>query len=187
MDLATHSVFISRDVHFYEFIFPFQSHVLPQNLDPFNSNPLTDVLPSCETNPSFITPISLDFISLPTFSNEHLLITISDSAVDTIATTECVPLDASVNDVTSPSSALDSPIDPPLPVTTIPSTQLRKSTKVHKLPFYLQDYSCSLLTTKPPSGSPYDIAQHLSYANLSTFHQAFALAASVEVELEFYH
>ena len=137
MDLATHSVFISRDVHFYEFIFPFQSHVLPQNLDPFNSNPLTDVLPSCETNPSFITPISLDFISLPTFSNEHLLITISDSAVDTIATTECVPLDASVNDVTSPSSALDSPIDPPLPVTTIPSTQLRKSTRVHKFPSYL--------------------------------------------------
>ena len=55
------------------------------------------------------------------------------------------------------------------------------------MPYYLQDYSCSLLTTKPPSGSPYDIAQHLSYANLSTFHQAFALSASVEVEPEFYH
>ena len=143
------------------------------------------MLPSSETNPYFITPISLDFISSPTFSNEHLPITVSDFAVDTTATTECVPLDASVNDVTSPSLALDSPIDPPLPVTTIPSTKLRKSTRVHKLPSYLQDYSCSLLTNKPPSGSPY--AQHLSYANLSTSHQAFALAASVEVELEFYH
>ena len=137
MDLATHSVFISRDVHFYEFIFPFQSHVLPQNLDPFDSDPLIDVLPSSKTNPSFITPISLDFISSPTFSNEHLPITVSDSAVDTTATTECVPLDAYVNDVTSPSPTLDSPIDPPLPVTTIPSTQLRKSTRVHKLPSYL--------------------------------------------------
>ena len=48
--------------------------------------------------------------------------TVSDSAVDTTTTTECVPLDAFVNDVTSPSPALDSPIDPPLPVTTIPST-----------------------------------------------------------------
>ena len=110
MDLATHSVFISRDVHFYESIFPFQSHVLPQNLDPFDSNPLTDVLLSFETNPSFITLISLDFISSPTFSNEHLPITVSDSAVDTTAITECVPLDAYVNDVTSPSPTLDSPI-----------------------------------------------------------------------------
>ena len=137
MDLATHLVFISKDVHFYEFIFPFQSHVLPQNLDPFDSDPLTDVHPFSETNPSFITPISLDFISSPTFSNEHLPITVSDSTVNTIATTECVPLDASVNDVTSPSLALDSPIDPPLLVATIPSTQLRKSTRVHKLPSYL--------------------------------------------------
>ena len=29
MDLASHSMFISRDVHFYESIFPFQSHGLP--------------------------------------------------------------------------------------------------------------------------------------------------------------
>ena len=187
MDLATHSVFISRDVHFYESIFPFQSHVLPLNLDPFDSDPLTDVLPSSETNPSFITPISLDFISSPTFSNEHHPIPVSDSIVDMTATTECVTLDASINDVTSPSPTLDSPINPPLLVTTIPSTKLRKSTRVHKLPSYSQDYSCSLLTTKPPSRSPYDIAKHLSYGNLSTSHQAFALAASVEVEPEFCH
>ena len=122
MDLTTHSVFISRDVHFYKSIFPFQSHVLPQNLDPFDSDPLTDVLPSSKTNPSFITPISLDFISSPTFSNEHLPITVIDSTVDTTATTECVPLDAFLNDVTSPSLALDSPIDPPPPVKPIPPT-----------------------------------------------------------------
>ena len=64
---------------------------------------------------------------------------------------------------------------------------LKKSTKVHKLPSYLQDYSCSLLTTKPTSSIPYYIAQHLSYANISTSHQAFALAVNAKVEPEFYH
>ena len=69
----------------------------------------------------------------------------------------------------------------------VSSPQIRKSTRVHRLPIYLQDYSCCLLSTKPTLGSLYDINSHLSYANLSSSYQVFALIASVEVELEFYY
>lgn len=37
MDLHTHSVLISRDVQFHEFIFPFQSQVPSQSIDPFDT------------------------------------------------------------------------------------------------------------------------------------------------------
>lgn len=66
MDLATHSVFISRDVHFHESIFPFQSHSLSQHLDPFEfiSSPIIPT--STESYGMFVFPTSADSVSLPT-------------------------------------------------------------------------------------------------------------------------
>ena len=47
MDLATHSIFVSRDVHFHETIFPFQSDLFSQHIDPFHSiSPLVIPIPT---------------------------------------------------------------------------------------------------------------------------------------------
>ena len=172
MNLTTHSVFISRDVHFYESLFPFQSSDLLKYLDPFDSK----TLPSS---------VLLDSIPLPNISDEPFIPDLPTSAANTLATVECVPLDGPIADPSFSSPALDACTTTPIP--NVSSLQIRKSTRVHRLPTYLQDYSCSLLSTKPSPGSPYDINSHLSYANLSFFYQVFALAASAEVEPEFYH
>ena len=172
MDLTTHSVFISRDVHFHESLFPFQSSDLPQYLDPFDSSTLS-------------SSISLNLLSLPTVSNDSVMPDFPDSAANTSIAAECVPLDCSIVPFSSSLLASDT-----LNVTALPhasSPQIRKSTRIYRLPTYLQDYSCSLLTTKPSSSSPYDINDHLSYANLSSSYQVFALATSAEVEPEYYH
>ena len=53
---------------------------------------------------------------------------------------------------------------------------LRKSTRPHKPPSYLQDYSCKFVTSKPLSGEPYDIFACLTYANLSKNYRQFVMA-----------
>ena len=67
------------------------------------------------------------------------------------------------------------------------SLPLRKSTRVHTAPSYLQDYSCNLLVSKPSSGAPYDLNHYLFYANISTSHRAFVYATGAKVEPEFFH
>ena len=75
---------------------------------------------------------------------------------------------------------------PELPISIAsPSIPLRKSTRVHKAPSYLQDYTCNLLVGKPSLA--YDINQHISYANISASHKAFVFAASAEIEPKFFH
>ena len=53
---------------------------------------------------------------------------------------------------------------------------LRKSTRPHKPPSYLQDHSCQFITSKPLSGEPYDIFACLTYANLSKNYRQFVMA-----------
>ena len=77
---------------------------------------------------------------------------------------------------------------PELPISIAsPSIPLRKSTRVHKAPSYLQDYTCNLLVGKPSLGAPYDINQHISYANISASHKAFVFAASAKIKPKFFH
>ena len=80
MDLTTHSVFISRDVHFYESLFPFQSSDLPKYLDHFDSTPLASFVP-------------LDSISLLNIPNELFIPDLPTSTANTPTTAECVLLD----------------------------------------------------------------------------------------------
>ena len=64
---------------------------------------------------------------------------------------------------------------------------MRKSTRIHKAPSYLQDYTYNLLVSKPSPGASYDINQCISYANINTSHKAFVSARSVEIKPEFFH
>ena len=170
MDLNTHSIFISRDVQFHESIFPFHSP---------NSN-----FPSSSSNsdaPFTILPTHLDdenttYGSLPTDITSFKPVMFPNT------------LNAGCPTSVSPSFIDLAPIDPHIP--SLPdhtSLPLRKSTRVHKAPSYLQDYSCNLLVSKPSSGAPYDLNHYLSYANISTSHKAFVSATSVEFEPKFFH
>lgn len=64
---------------------------------------------------------------------------------------------------------------------------MRKSTKIHKDPYYLQDYTYNVVVSKPSPGAPYDINQCISNENISASHKAFGFAANAEIELEFFH
>ena len=121
MELTTHSLFISRDVHFYESLFPFQSLDLPQYLDPFDSNTLSSSVP-------------LDPIPLPTISNEPVMPDFPSSTASTSVTAECVPLDCSIDTSSPLSLASDTNTVTALPHTSPP--QIKKSTKAHKLPYH---------------------------------------------------
>ena len=129
--------------------------------------------------------VPLDSIPLPNISDEPFILDLSTSTTKTLATAECIPLDDPITNPSSSSPTLDICTITQMP--NVSSSQIRKSTRVHRLPTYLQDYSCSLLSTKPLPSSPYDINSHLSYANLSSSYQVFALVASAKVELEYYH
>ena len=178
MDLATHSVFISRDVHFHDIIFPFQSDLSSQHIDPFHSiSPLAMPIPASDGLSVFPTPIdSIPSSNEPSPSQPILIDTSVTDIVSVHPSTPTAPLDS----IPTP-TFLDSQIP------NISSVQLRKSTRPHKLPSYLQDYSCNSISHKPSSGSPYDIVDHLSYANIGLSHQSFSLAINAEVEPKFFH
>lgn len=65
------------------------------------------------------------------------------------------------------------------PVAAVPPPPLRKSTRPHKEPSYLQDYSCafahSLASTEHTSGAPYDIADSLTYSHLEPAYQSYLM------------
>ena len=98
LDLATHSVFISRDVHFHEIIFPFQLDLSSHHIDPFNSiSPLVVPIPTSDGMSVFPTPI--DSVSLPNVPSSSHPITIDNSVTNVvpdhpfadIATLDCIP------------------------------------------------------------------------------------------------
>ncbi|XP_057948306.1 uncharacterized protein LOC131143971 [Malania oleifera] len=96
----------------------------------------------------------------------------------------------------------------PTPVSVVPSNNnlpfhdinqfppLRKSTRQHKQPGYLQAYHCNLATfksqssTRDPvniSGNKHSISEVLSYSRLSESHKAFSIAISSDFEPVFFH
>ena len=91
------------------------------------------------------------------------------------------------------SSPLDtssqSPMDSSSP---IPSVPIRKSSRLIKVPSYLQDYHCNLASSNSTSLPSYvevihPIEHNLSYSHLSDSHKAFTLALSTHTKPQFYH
>ena len=99
MDLHTHLVFISRNVQFHESIFPFQSQVPSQSIDPFDT--------------------CFDFVSLPVLPtpllNEHTPIPLNpDSPIaDTATATDtATAADCTTTNCTNSEECISSQIPP---------------------------------------------------------------------------
>ena len=99
MDLYTHLVFISRNVQFHESIFPFQSQVPSQSIDPFDT--------------------CFDFVSLPVLPipllNEHTPIPLNpDSPIaDTATATDtATAADCTTTNCTNSEECISSQIPP---------------------------------------------------------------------------
>jgi len=132
-NLHSKSVFISRNVIFYEHIFPFATNLIHPNSDScFFSSPSPHIFPN---STSFVQPCvsptdssSLDFPSSPSVS------TPSDSTSTEISPSSPNPFSAAVEE--------SIPIDSALHVS-------RKSTITRRPPEYLQHYHYHMASTSP--------------------------------------
>ena len=168
LDLATQSVFLSRDVIFHEHSFPFASV----------SNSVPDSFTSCDDvvapsssvgNDFFVTPISFpDFvpndIDNASFPSSISTDPILDNAItSSFMSTAVSPIPSKVLSPTAPSSS-------PLVVPASP-VPLRKSARDTRPPAYLQDYAC---TTFAP-GAAYDLAKCITYSHLDPGYQSYLM------------
>jgi hypothetical protein len=169
-DLHSKVLFLSRDVIFFEHIFPYQcsssvstSSTAFSNLDDIFTYNTTPIPFNTTPSPSH-TPQPASSTSLP--PNHDL---------------------PSTSNFTLPSDNT-SPITPPPP-----SIPLRKSTRITHPPGYLQDYHCSLITptihashsTSSPSSSStckYPLSVFLSSQHLSSTHSHYIMNLSTIYE-----
>ena len=168
LDLATHSVFLSRDVIFHEHSFPF-AFVSGSVPDSFTS--CADVVaPSFSAgNDSFVTPISVpDFVP----NDEDNALFPSSTSADLVFDNDITSSLMSTNVSPSPSQVF-SPIahsssPPVVPASLMP---LRKSARDTRPPAYLQDYAC---TTFAP-GAAYDLVECITYSHLEPGYQTYLM------------
>uniref|UniRef100_A0A2N9HV86 Uncharacterized protein n=1 Tax=Fagus sylvatica TaxID=28930 RepID=A0A2N9HV86_FAGSY len=166
LDLETHKLLISRDVIFHENIFPFHT-----------SSSSSDFSTFLNLSPSYTSPISTTVPHFPchtaTVPSQPFLSPEIPTIFDPPSTSSPQPADSA--------DILD------LPTTASPvSSPLRRSTRIHKPPSYLQDYHCQLahcvgstnLPSPASSGTPYPLSSSLSYDHLSTAHKTYALSVT---------
>lgn len=180
LDLKSRCIFISIDVIFHEFTFPFLSK---------SSSPSVPSQPSPTTNPFLFEPCSFLGSGHPSSS--------------------VMPASALASDVPSASVSVAKPIvelpvaEPAIVLAAMPNAELvvpapplrnpiRKSTRTSSKPTYLQAYHCNQVSTIAPpassssSSTPYPLSSYFSYANLSSNHRHFCNAISFIVEPKHY-
>jgi hypothetical protein len=186
LDLDTKQIFVSRDVIFYENSFPFHSSQHSRLTAPM-------VLPSPITDlPMPLSPITFD-------TNNNTPSPLSTSPLHS-------PLSPSTSHRLSPSpvqSTLLQPpdiaSDPPAPSFTPPAPTLRKSTRLHKPPSYLQAFHCNHASSATAQGhsSPatkqgtaptdFPLSNYISYSHLAPCYHSFVLNASAIREPTSFH
>ena len=179
LDLQSDQIFLSRDVHFHESIFPFHpyfspsvspSHSIPP---PFHSSlPHSISIPPPPSSPPLLPPITPSpDISNSQSSSPHFL---------------------------APNSPLSTP-SPPQPLHS-PSSLVspsHRTTRTRRAPEYLQDYHCHQTTlTAPippldqllcsPSGTTSPLHNTISYQHFSPTYKAFSTTISTHIEPKTY-
>lgn len=159
LELETNTIFVYRDIFFYESVFLFASISPLSKLD------------------TFVFPHSIPNYdaTLPYIPNSESLNTVDSSPIpDSVPSSHNSPLhDSDGIDVSVECALVPLPISrPPSP----PPQPTRKSSRPHKPPSYLQDYACCVVTSKPISSSPYGISDYLTYSHLHKAYKNYVLA-----------
>ena len=170
LDLESNSIHISRDVIFYEHIFPYVASDHPSNsyLDSF-------MFPHCvldKTNnidTSFVSSPSIPHMiesglvpSQPTLPPNPIID--SNQVPQTITDASAEPILDSADSISTSDLPITTQIAPITSISDLPV--LRRSTRSHHPPTYLSDYSCKAVSTKLASGLPYDILEVMNYSHL---------------------
>ena len=182
-DMSTKQFFVSRDVVFQEHIFPFYSKIslLNPSSSSFHFSDSVSYLSHPLLHPTNITESHTHSISPYTLSSCH------ESPIETPTSPSQSTTNASLPTNTSSQSPMDSSSSSP-----IPSIPIRKSSRLIKVPSYLQAYHYNLTSstsTSLPSHVEviHPIEHNFSYSYLSDSHKAFTLALSTHTEPQFYH
>lgn len=179
-DLKSRETLVSRHVIFYENIFPY---ALQNDSSHGNHkyNNVDSVIPVYnDTTFLDLQPVN----SIPASPNSNMPIQQPNTVID--------PTTQQPNSNPSPDPAFPQPTQQPThnPQPSQPQQPtLRQSSRARKTPTYLQDYHCTLATSKAaPSHSKirYPISQVLSYHKLSTSHKHHALTISSTIEPKCY-
>ena len=183
LDLTTKRLFVSRDVHFLETIFPFISP--SHSFSPHTSIPLPHIFPSVAQPPTslFDFPTSNPSASLPQVHNPDNLSILDipfspnlplDDSSHSVPASADLPVENSTN-----STAPDpSPSIPPvIPSTIVPSVPLRKSSRVPKPPAYLNDFKCNTIVNDNLTSS-LSVNKSITHFPLSNYLNCFKLSSN---------
>ncbi|XP_075650646.1 uncharacterized protein LOC142621210 [Castanea sativa] len=163
LDLQSNSVYVSRDIVFYETIFP-NAKCSPSSTSLLD----TFVFPHVS-----IFDITSDIVLCPPSSSPPDLNHVNPISSPASASVESLSAD-SISDLIVPPASQTSSV----PCSTINPTPLRRSSRSHKPPSYLSEYSCQFASTKPSSGVPYVLSDHLTYFHLGPSFHSFVMAVS---------
>lgn len=176
LDLDSNSVFISRDIVFYESNFPCASNSHPSTsyLNDFVFPHATSNVP-CTTD--FGSPLLSSITHDHSNSNDTSIPISLDAPNSAISIPDPTPLnDPNANtSIPNPISDYDSAI---IPTNQPIQPQLRRSNRPYIPPSYLSDYSCKFVSAKPQSDLPYTISDFLSYSHLGPSFKSFVLVVS---------
>ena len=196
-DLSTKQIFMSRDVIFYEHLFPFHT---------------SQHLHTAQNTASLVLPNPITDMSAPISS---VLFDIDNTTNSPFSANSFTPLPAGSSPA-APSTALpfshnthpSSTPDCSLPLASVISPEhvildptfitLRKSNRIHKPPSYLQEFHCNnaSLPAPSPSSTPtnqgtastnFPLSNFLSYSKLAPCYQSFVLNASTIREPTSFH
>jgi hypothetical protein len=185
LNIHTNSVFVSRNVVFHEHIFPFASNDIIHSNDAVHKSVLF------KTSSNFSDDISNH--SLP-IAESHL--NDDHSSHDTISHDSHDHHLPSSNVNQHPDSTAES---------SIPTENIRKSSRTRQAPTYLQDYHCQLASSSSSNlnssdslvrlhdtvidnvdaSIPYSLSSVLNYNQLSPSHKAFSLSLISHIEPKF--
>lgn len=189
LDLDSNSIHISRDIVFYENIYPFAqaSSSLPLTLKSFDfPHSSSDNGLFCSSSSSYVPLNSLANISIPLASSLQPVLDNSTPLQPVLD--DFTPLSPILDPIPSIDSSPSGSSNIVLAPTSSPSFCPRRSSRPQNPPAYLTNYSCKAVVSKPAPGLPYNISDHLSYENLgNTFYSFVMPTTATPAEPTFFH
>ena len=145
------------------------------------------IFPHCTSDSSH----TVNTVNLSSFSTFPSSISVDSTLPSVVENPSTFAVDVSNLPIADSSAALESaaipsllsdpstlPIVLPLTSPSASTPTLRSSTRSHKPPSYLSQYSCKSISTKPHSGLPYDVSNYLDYSHLGHTFKSFVRAVN---------